>query len=275
VTAAVTAPRSDFGVGRLTSAGVVRSEWIKLRSLRSTWFSLLAVVLLADGLGFLFSALHTHQMEVNSPPGTIFHFDAVEVSLRGVMLAPLAVGVLGALVITGEYGTGMIRSSLGAVPQRIPVLVAKALVFGAVTFAVALPATFLAFFLGQIAQASTHGQATLATPGALGAIFGAAIYLTLLGLLAIGIGFIIRNTAGALAAFFAIMLVAPILTNALPQPYSNDVARLLPLNIGARVIETSQVDPGLLGPWVGIGLLALYAVAALGIGAVLLKRRDA
>lgn len=266
---------AERGLGRITQARVVRSEWIKLRSLRSTWFSLLAMVLIADGLGALFSALHAHQMTVNAPPGAQFRFDAVEVSLRGVYLAQLAVGVLGVLVITGEYGTGMIRSSIAAVPRRYPVLLAKAVVFAAVTFAVCLPTTFIGFFLGQWAQSSTHAQATLGTPGALRAVVGAAVYLTLIGLLAVGFGFVIRNTAGALAAVFGVVLVLPLLTNALPQPYSTDVARLLPLNIGTRVVETTNVDSNLLGPWVGIGLLALYAVASLVIGAVVLNRRDA
>src|SRR6185312_12421046 len=112
-----------------------------------------------------------------------------QVSLRGIFLAQLAIGVLGVLVITGEYNTGMIRSSMAAVPHRRPVLLAKAIVFAAVAFVVSLFATFTGFLLGQQAQASTHAQASLSTPGAGRAIFGSALYLTLIGLLAVGIGF--------------------------------------------------------------------------------------
>jgi ABC-2 type transport system permease protein len=269
MTAAVLAPT------RVTTSGVLRSEWIKLRSLRSTWFSLLATVVLVDAIGTLFSWLHARHMETVVGPKGQLSFDATQVSLRGVFLAQLAIGVLGVLVITGEYATGMIRSSLAAVPRRQPVLLAKALVFGLVTLAVSLPTTLLGFLLGQWAQSGTHAQATLTTPGALRAIVGSAVFLTLLGLFAVGLGFLIRNTAGALAALFGIVLVAPLLVNALPEPYAADVAKFLPLNLGARVVATTDYDPSLLGPLVGLGVMALYAVAALLAGAFVLGRRDA
>jgi ABC-2 type transport system permease protein len=254
--------------------GVIRSEWIKLRSLRSTWFSLLAALIITDGLGTLFAALHAHRVELG-PNRRIIELDATQISLRGVFLAQLAIGVLGVLVITGEYSTGMIRSSLAAVPHRQPVLIAKALVFAVVVFVVSLAATFGAFFLGQLAQASTHAQANLNTPGAMRAIVGASVYLTLIGLLAVGLGFFIRNTAGAIAALFGIVLVAPILANALPTPYSTDVTKYLPLSAGTQVITTLRPDPNLLSAWAGIGIVAVYAVAALLAGAIMLKRRDA
>lgn len=267
---------ADTARGRVDLPGVLHSEWIKWRSLRSTWFSLLAAVLITDGLGTLFSALHAHRMESGIGPGAkIFGFDATQVSLRGMFLAQLAIGVLGVLVITGEYSTGMIRSSLAAVPRRQPVLLAKAIVFAVPVFAASLAATFVGFLLGQQAQASTHAQASLSTPGAGRAILGAALYLTLVGLLGIGLGFLIRNTAGAIATLFGIVLVAPLLAQALPSPYSTDVAKYLPLMAGQRIIQTVGPDPNLLAPWVGIGVLALYAAAALIAGAVMLERRDA
>jgi ABC-2 type transport system permease protein len=274
----VTAPtiaRSDVGAARITQAGVIRSEWIKLRSLRSTWFSLLAAVVIIVGLGTLFSGLHAHRVEQGNGPGARIGLDATQVSLRGVFLAQLAIGVLGVLVITGEYSTGMIRSSLAAVPHRQPVLVAKALVFGVIVFVVSLASTLTGFLLGQQAQASTHAQASLSTPGALRAIVGGAIYLTLIGLLAVGLGFLIRNTAGAIATLFGIVLVAPLLASALPTPYSTDVSKYLPLNAGSQILVTMNFDSTQLTPWVGIGVTALYAVVALIAGAVMLKRRDA
>ncbi len=274
MTAISTARRSDLGPGRVTGIGVLRSEWIKLRSLRSTWFSLLAALLIVDGLGTLFSGLHAHRM-ASGRDVKILGFDATQVSLRGVFLAQLAIGVLGVLVISGEYGTGMIRSSLAAVPHRHPVLLAKTAVFAVVVFAVSLVATLGGFLLGQQAQASTHVQATLSTPGAERAIVGAAVYLTLIGVLGVGLGFLIRSTAGAIATLVGIVLVAPLLANALPTPYSTDVIKYLPLSAGQRIISTTEVDPNLLGPWAGIGSTALYAVAALLAGTILLKRRDA
>ena len=268
--------RRELGPGRVTWLGVVRSEWIKLRSLRSTWYSLLAVVLIIDGLGTLFSVVRANRMEnAIGPDGKLIGIDATQISLRGAFLAQLAIGVLGALVITGEYATGMIRSSLGAVPRRQPVLWTKAAVFAATVMIVSLVATLLGFLLGQQALAGTHQQATLSTPGALRAVIGAAVYLTLIGLLAVGLGFVIRSTAGAIATLVGIVLVAPLLANALPSPYSDDVIKYLPLSAGQRIISTVNPDPNQLGPWTGIGVTALYALAALIAGAVLLNRRDA
>jgi ABC-type transport system involved in multi-copper enzyme maturation permease subunit len=272
---AATIARSEVGEARVTQAGVIQSEWIKIRSLRSTWFSLLAAVVIIVGLGTLFSGLHAHRVDQGNGPGSQFVLDATQVSLRGVFLAQLAIGVLGVLVITGEYSTGMIRSSLAAVPHRQPVLVAKALVFGAVVFVVSLASTLAAFLLGQQAQASTHQQASLSTHDAIRAIVGGAIYLTLIGLLAVGLGFLIRNTAGAIAALFGIVLVAPILAAALPAPYSNDVNKYLPLNAGTQILLTRDFDPTQLSPWAGIGVTALFAVVAMLAGAIILKRRDA
>lgn len=201
--------------------------------------------------------------------------DPTLISLRGVFLAQLAIGVLGVLVITGEYSTGMIRATLAAVSHRQPVLVAKALVFGLVALVVTEIAAFIAFLLGQQALASTHLQASLSTPHALRAVIGAGLYLTLIGLLAIGLGFLVRNTAGAIATVFGIVLVLPLLANALPSPYSTDVSKYLPLNAGTQILTTSHPDPSMLGPWAGLGITAIYAVAALIGGAVMLRRRDA
>jgi ABC-2 type transport system permease protein len=276
MTATVAARRGELDACRVTQFGVIRSEWIKLRSLRSTWFSLLAALLIIDGLGTLFSALHTHRMEQGvGPNGQSFGVDATQVSLRGIFLAQLAIGVLGVLVITGEYSTGMIRSSLAAVPHRQPVLIAKALVFAVMVFVTSLIATLLGFLFGQQAQASGHAQASLSTHGAERAILGASVYLTLIGLVGVGLGFLIRNTAGAISALFGIVLVAPILANTLPTPYSTDVAKYLPLNAGSQVITTINPDPNLFGPWAGIGITALYALIALLAGAYMLKQRDA
>jgi len=262
--------RTDLGSGRVTQRTVIRSEWIKLRSLRSTWFSLLATVVIIVGLGTLFSALRAHRFAEEGR----FGFDPTLVSLRGVFLAQLAVGVLGVLVITGEYSTGMIRSSIAAVSHRLPVLVAKALVFAVTSLVVTVPSAFVAFLLGQQALSSTHLQASLSTPHAVRAIIGAGLYLTLIGLLATGLGFLIRNTAGAIATLMGIVLVLPLLAEALPTPYSTDVSKYLPLNAGTQIMSTTHPDPTMLGPWAGLGVTAIYAGAALVAGAVVLKRRD-
>jgi ABC-2 type transport system permease protein len=284
---ALAARPADLGSGTVTQVSVIRSEWIKQRSLRSTWYSLLATVIMVVGLGTLFSALRAHRFNQDAGnvrfgpgPGASraiekIGLDPTLVSLRGVFLAQLAIGVLGVLVITGEYSTGMIRSSITAVPHRHPILIAKALVFGVTALILTELAAFAAFLLGQLALKSTHLQASLSTHDAARAIIGAGLYLTLIGLLAVGLGFLIRNTAGAIAAVFGIVLVLPLLANALPTPYSTDVSKYLPLNAGTQILMTGNFDSNQLSPWAGLGITALYALAALVTGTIVLKRRDA
>jgi ABC-type transport system involved in multi-copper enzyme maturation permease subunit len=270
VTAAVTRPASSAGSGQVTQLGAIRSEWIKLRSLRSTWYGLLATFAIVAGLGSLFTALRAHHFDHG-----FADFDPIAVSLRGAFLAQLAIGVLGVLVISGEYTTGMIRASLAAIPHRTPVLVAKTAVFGVLALVVCTASTFSAFLIGQQALATTHRQAGLGTPHAVEAIVGTALYLTLIGLLAVGLGFLLRTTAGAIATLVGIVLVLPLLASALPDPYATDVRKYLPLSAVDQLMSAARPDPSLLAPWTGLGITALYAAAALLAGFVVLKRRDA
>jgi ABC-2 type transport system permease protein len=273
VTTAV-APRVELGPGRATVGTALSSEWIKIRSLRSTWWALFATVVIIAGLGTLFSALRAHRY--NQVGGGDFELllDPTQVSLRGIFLGQLAVGVLGVLVVSGEYATGMIRASLTAHPRRWPVLVAKAVVLGVVTLVVTEAASFAAFTLGQIALASTHHQASFATHNAVRACFGAGVYLTLIALLGAGLGFALRSTAGGIATLVGIVLILPLLAQALPTPYSTDVTKYLPLTAGGQIIAT-HVDPTALGPWAGIAVVAGYAAAALVAGLAVLRSRDA
>ena len=256
----------------VTQPRVIVSEWIKLRSLRSTWFSLGAAILLDIGLGILFAGLRGHDAANHHVPAT--DFSSVEVSLRGMFLAQLAVGVLGVLVITGEYATGMIRASLSAVPRRFPVLVAKVAVFGGVVFVLSTLMGLIAFLGGQ---AVLHGDGygvSLSSPGAARAVVGVGLYLTVVGLLALGCGFAFRSTGGAIATVFGLLLVLPLLAQALPNSVADHVNKYLPMVAGSQIITTRQ-DANVLGPWTGIGVSALYAVGALAIGLAALMRRDA
>ena len=265
--------RADLGAGRATLGTAISSEWIKVRSLRSTWWTLFASVVFVAGLGTLFSAVHAHQYNNGNIDFDLIR-DPTQVSLRGIFLGQLAIGVLGVLVISGEYGTGMIRASLTALPRRWPVLAAKAVVLGLLTFLVAEAATFAAFLLGQAALSSTHIQASLSTPGALRACFGAGVYLTIIALLGVGLGFILRTTAGGIATLVGVVLILPLLAQALPSPYSSDVTKYLPLSAGTQIIST-HLDPNGLSPWTGIAVAAAYAGAALIAGLYVLNRRDA
>jgi ABC-type transport system involved in multi-copper enzyme maturation permease subunit len=199
-------------------------------------------------------------------------FDAVSISLTGVLLAQLAIGVLGVLLVTSEYSSGIIRSTFTAVPQRRSVIAAKAAVFAGVAFAVGIVASLVTFFVGQAILGSAG--ASLTSPGALRSVIGVGLYLGLLGVFAVGLGAVIRSTAGAVAALFGLILVLPGVFQALPSSISDSVDKFLPGNAGQAIFHTIR-DTTTLSPWVGLGVFALYAGAALTAGLVLVRRRDA
>jgi ABC-2 type transport system permease protein len=256
----------------VTPRRVVTSEWIKFRSLRSTWFSLGAAMIVAIGLGVLIAGLRAN--DVAQHGGFPNDLDWTRLSLGGVLLAQLAVGVLGVLMITGEYSTGMIRASLSAVPHRNPVLFAKAAVLAVSTFVVATIASLIAFTGGQAAAHVNHLGVSLSSPGALRAVLGAGMFLALVALLGLGCGFVMRSTGGALATLFGLLLVLPLLAQALPDPWSTNISKFLPMNAGIEIMSTVH-RPDVLSPWAGIGVLALYSAVALGLGLIVLRRRDA
>lgn len=286
MTATMTArPGNHTGTEKVTFFRVMYSEWIKFKSLRSTWISLGVALLAAVGLGILFSALRASHVANEQrgfagpgPGGPKQDFgpllDPTLISLRGLFLAQLAVGVLGVLMVSGEYGTGMIRSSLTSVPARWPVLLAKATVFGAIIFVISTLASLAAFLGGQAALNADHLGVSLSSPGALRAVIGGGLYLTIVGLLALGLGFVLRSTGGAIATLFGLILVLPLLANALPTSWQNDVNQYLPLNAGTSLMTTVP-QPHALGAAAGGLVFAAYAVASLVLGAVVLKRRDA
>ncbi|HWW53923.1 MAG TPA: ABC transporter permease [Acidimicrobiales bacterium] len=258
-------------------SNVLRSEWTKLRSVRSTYWTLLAAVIATVGISALISSIYASQYSTMSASSRA-HFDPTSFSLNGIFLAQLAIGVLGVLVITSEYSTGAIRSTFAAVPQRRTVLAAKATVFTAVTLVVGVVSSFAAFFIGQ-AILSTQGiQAHIGDPGVLRAVAGGGIYLAVLGLFALALGTLIRHTAGAISAVFGIVLVLPILVSTLPASWSNSIAKYLPSNAGqaiGRTVQGAGRGGPSLSPWVGMGVFCLYAAVTLAIAAVALRRRDA
>ncbi|MFJ9901048.1 ABC transporter permease subunit [Streptomyces sp. NPDC091280] len=259
--------------GELTQLKVIHSEWIKLRSLRSTLFTLLAAVVSMIGLGYVFSYFTGNHWSHLSAADRL-SFDPTLTSLRGFWLAQLAVGVLGVLVVSGEYATGMIRASLSAVPRRLPVLWAKALVFGAVTWVLMTIAALIAFLIGQAALSGHHLGTSLGAAGVLRAVLGAGLYLTGVGLIGVALGALIRNTAGGIATLFGVLMVVPVLVEALPSSWQDAINKYLPSTAGQGIIQV-HVDPNTLSPWAGFTLFSLYAAVALAAAAVALKRRDA
>jgi ABC-2 type transport system permease protein len=201
-------------------------------------------------------------------------FSAAHLSLGGIQLAQLAIGVLGVLLISSEYTTGMIRATFAAVPQRRTVMAAKAGVFTVVTVLVSEIACFIAFFAGQAFLAHKHLDAHLGDPGVLRAIIGGGLYLAVLGLLALALGTMIRHSAGAIAALFGILFVLPGIASALPRATQDAVNQYLPSNAGQQIFAL-RIDPHTLQPWAGLGVFCLYAAVALAAAAILLRRRDA
>jgi len=263
-------PRAP-GVGRVTQARVVRSEWTKLWSVRSTRWSLFVAVLSTIGLGALVCAIVSHHYPHMSPHDKA-DFNALDVNLVGVQLAQLAIGVLGVLIITAEYSTGMIRASLTAVPKRLPVLWAKAAVFGVVVLVLMLVSVLIAFFVGQAILAGHNIEVGFTAPHVIRVLIGAALYLTVVGLFGLGLGAIVRNTAGGIASFAAIMFVLPPLMNVLPASWNNAASPYLPLQAGEAILATTSGNQ--LSPWAGLAVFAGYAAFAIAVAAVLLVRRD-
>lgn len=253
--------------GRPSLSRLVRSEWIKFRSLRSSWYTIggasAAMLVLAVVIAY----------NTGRHPAGLDPEDAVaSAPLQGYHLAQLLVGVLGVLFVSGEYGTGMIRSTFAGAPRRIPVLLAKAIVFGTVSLATMVPTSLLAFLAGQ-AVLSHYGRGfSLTDPTALRVTLGTGLFLTLIGLLGSAFGWVIRRTAGAISALLALLLVVPALIGLLGH-WGRDVARYLPSS--AESFVQSLRDPNALAPWTGLGVLAGWVAAALVVAAVQLRRRDA
>jgi hypothetical protein len=255
----------------VTQARVLSSEWIKMRSLRSTGLTLLAGLVAMVAVGWLVGwATNAHWSRMG--PDERLRFNPIDSSLTGYHLAQLAVGVLGVLLISGEYATGMIRATFAAVPHRLPVLWAKAALYAVVTFVLMLIAGFAAFLGGQ-QFLSSHGT-TLSATHALRDVIGVAGYLTLIGVLAVALGFIIRSTAGGIATLFGLLLVLPGIGQVLPTSWQLHTLPYLPSNAGASMF-TESTDPGSLSASGGLFVLCLWVVAGLIGAAVLVKRRDA
>jgi ABC-2 type transport system permease protein len=270
VPAALPAP-----AGRAGFAGTLRSEFIKIRSTRSTHWTLLAMVVITIAIGALASFAAAHNVD-----GDGRYFDPTNRSLDGLYLGQLVIAALGALTITSEYSTGMIRTSLTAMPRRCVVFAAKAVAFGVVAFVTGLVTSFGAFFIGQALMSGKHINATLGQPNVLRAVIGAALYLTVCGLLALGFGMILRHTAGAISASTALLLVVPLLVTFLPQSWQNDVNKWVPTYAGGEIFATrpDPTDPAvshLFPAWTGFGVLVTYAAIALIGGMAAFRRRDA
>jgi ABC-2 type transport system permease protein len=266
--------RTADPVLKVTQARVLVSEFTKFRTVRSTVWTLLVAVVLMIGISALFSAVTASQYHTFSPADRAT-FNPVSVSLGGIMFAVVAFGVLGVLMISGEYSTGMIRSSLTAVPRRLPVLWGKLAVFAGVIFSISLVASFISFFLGQALLNSHHLGVSVAAPGALRSIIGAALYVTVAGMIGVALGALFRNTAAGIATFAGIFFVIPPLTQLLPASISDHLSQYLPSYAGEAVWGGARGITDALSPWTGFALLCAYAAVLIAAAALRLRRVDA
>jgi len=266
-------PQKVLPPGTYGMSGLLRSEWTKLRTVRSTMWTLGVTLVLGIGLSALATA-ETRAHWSSMGPGDRLSFDATQTSLIGVFFGQFTIGILGVLVMSAEYGTGTIRATLSAAPRRPLVLAAKASVFGAVALVVSELVAFVAYFLGQALLSAPATHTTIGSPGALRAVAGSGLYLCVLGLLALGLAAIIRHTAGAISAFIGILLVLPLVVAALPNSFGNEIERFLPAHIGQAIVSL-QTGPRSFAPWPGFFLLCGYAALSLLLGGYLLVRRDA
>jgi ABC-2 type transport system permease protein len=259
--------------GRVTQARVAVSEWTKLRSLRSTRWSLLAAILLTIGFPLLFAAVTSSHWGSMSPHERADRHP-LDIALAGVNVSQLAVAVLGVLVITGEYSTGMIRASFSAVPKRLPVLWAKTVVFGVVTLLLMVPSVVIAFFASQAILSRHHIlQISFSHPGVARSVIGGAAYVVLVGIFALGIGAMLRNTAGGIATFAGIFFVLPPLMNVLPASWNDAISKYLPSEAGRQIFSLTHDASSLSPLWGGL-LFVGYCAVVLALAAVLLVRRD-
>lgn len=254
--------RSDY---RLTTAGVLRSEWTKLWSLRSTRYTLGAVVVLILGLGLLIGATFTGDGDDFSDP--------VALPMTGSQFGMVLVAVLGVLATAGEWSTGMARASFAAVPRRLPVLWAKAAVFGGAVFALALATAFTTFFLAQLSLSGTTLEAGLSDEGVVAALFGVAVTLSLAGVFGLGLGALMRGIPAAITTFVGVVLIVPTMAPLLPFAWIKVTVDYTPLYSMIALISAVPQD-NLPSKGAAILTLVCWAAATLTAAAVRLVRQD-
>ena len=257
------------GQRRAGFGAALRSELTKIRTVRSTYWTLVALIASTVIIGVFTCALTGPGQ---AGPG----YDPTYLSLDGLILGQLVIAVLGVLTITAEYSTGMIRTSLTVQPRRTTVFAAKAAAFAIVTLAAGLAASFTAFWLGQAILARRHLGTSLGQPHVLRAVIGGGLFLAVSGLLALGLGAVVRNTAGGITAAATVLFMSLILESFLPGTWQAVLGRWVPFNAGSQIWSTASV-PGarLLSPWAGFTVFTAYAATALGAGLAFFLRRDA
>jgi ABC-2 type transport system permease protein len=257
--------------GPVTQARVVRAEWTKLRALRSSRWSALSAIVLIVGLGAIVAGSGTpYRISAGNTAAV-----GISAALLGVLFAQLVVGILGVLAFSGEYGTGMIRATLAVVPSRLPVLWAKAIVLVGLVLPVTLLCAFLDYFVAAAIESSRGGSAfSLSDPGVLRTVVGSSLYLTVVVIIGLALGALLRKTAAGLSVFAAVFFVIPIIVSTLPHNITG-FAPYLPTSAGGALWGDPQGNANALSPWTGFACLCGYAIVLTALAAWQLRRRDA
>ncbi len=256
------------------TSGLVRAEWTKMRTVRSTVWTLLAMAVITLGIAALAASTIASRWNTFSVVRRLT-FDPTSMSLRGLLFSQLIIGVLGVLVMSAEYGTGTIRATLAAEPRRARVLIAKSAVFFVLAAVVGEVLAFGGFLIGQSLLTSPVPHATLTQPGVLRAVTGGGLVIAVLGLFALGLATIIRHSAGAITAYVGVLLVVPIILQTLPSSFSQPILKFMPFTISNAMTSVASQGSSAFSPWVGFAILVGYAIVSLAIGGWLLAKRDA
>jgi ABC-type transport system involved in multi-copper enzyme maturation permease subunit len=257
--------------------GSVRSEWTKIRSVRSTLWSILAMAGIAIGLNAVinyFSITRSWDTMPADEQARILQAPLDDILAGPMSVAQFAVAVIGVMAISSEYATGMIRSTLQAQPRRLTMVGAKIAVLGALMFVVGEALSFGAFFVGKLVIGA-NVPIELGDPGVLRAVFGAGLYITVLALFSFAFGLILRHTAGAITTVLGLLLIVSQLTSLLPGTVGRHIHAWMPNNAGYLILEQHPDPSELLTPWQGLGVFIGWTVLLLLLGAYLLRRRDA
>ena len=268
-TALTTPPMQVSGT---TFGNVLRSEWTKVRSLRSTWWTVVAALVVCIGLSVLIDwAIVANWDQASASDKATF--DPVNNSFNGVGLGQLAVAVLGVLVVSSEYSTGGVRATFIAVPRRLLVVGAKAVVMAVLGLVVGLVIAFVCFLVGQAFFSTESVDVSLGDPGVLRAVIGAALYVAGCGMFGLAVATLLRQTAGSITAVVALLFVLPLLTLAIPGSLGDTVTEYFTANAGQAVTYVRTPD-GTLAPWAGYAVFTVEWLVLLVLGALLVRRRD-
>lgn len=252
---------------------VFRSEWTKFRSVRSTYWTFLVAIVLGIGLAALVSGISANHYQTD--PTVRFDWDPTQRSIRPEwFLAQLAFAVLGVLVVTSEYSTGMIRTSLSAVPKRLRMMSAKLLVFGLVALVIGEVISFVSFSIGQVLIQGKAPTASLSQHEVLRVVLGSGLYLLMIGLLASGFAVLVRHAAAGIAVVVGMLFILPGIAEALPTSWSQPIEEYWPTNAGQRLMFLHR-DSHMLSAWWGFGEMALFTAVVIAVAFYLLQRRDA